>query len=105
MKILYIADDGTQFDTEFDCEYYEWKLNHPHLKDIQVFDKDGNKFENIFDEDTYNYSDRIVVSNEAAVNDIQDLADYTGYCYYKHIDKPGEWYFDNTKERFVIKER
>ena len=28
MKIIYEAFDGTQFDNEFECEDYEWKLNH-----------------------------------------------------------------------------
>ena len=39
MKIIYIADDGTQFDDEYACKDYEWKLNHPHLKDVHIFDK------------------------------------------------------------------
>lgn len=28
MRNIYIADDGTQFDNQFDREDYEWKLNH-----------------------------------------------------------------------------
>lgn len=48
MKIIYIADDGKQFDNEWDCEDYEWKLNHPNLKDVHVFNEEGVEFENIF---------------------------------------------------------
>lgn len=102
MKIIYIADDGTQFDNEFDCEDYEWKLNHPHLKEVHAFDKDGNEFKNIFAEDTYNYSARIVVESDSAAKELQELADYTGYCYYEQIEKAGEWYFDEKQERFVL---
>ena len=102
MRTIYIADDGTQFDDEYACTDYEWKLNHPHLKDVHVFDKDGNEFENIFSEDTYNYSTKIVVTSNEAVKALQDFADYTGYCYYGHVDKVGEWKFDESEERFVM---
>jgi hypothetical protein len=101
MKIIYIADDGSLFDNEYDCEAYEWKLNHPHLKDIHAFDKDGNEFADIFSEDTYNYSEKIIVSSEEAAKDMRDLAKYTGYCAYEYIDAVGEWVFDARKERFV----
>jgi hypothetical protein len=102
MRAIYIADDGTQFDDRFDCEDYEWKLNHPHLKDVHIFDKDGNKFDNVFSEDAYNYSDKIVVTSNGAVKDLHDLANYTGYCYYEHVNEVGEWRFDETKEKFVM---
>lgn len=104
MKIIYIADDGTQFDDETDCEDYEWKLYHPHLKDVRVFDKDGNEFTNIFEEDTYNYSEKVIVPTDEAAKELQDLADYTGYCYYSHINKAGTWIFDNVQERFAMEE-
>ena len=102
MKIIYIADDGTQFDDEFACKDYEWVLNHPHLKDVHIFDKDGNEFKDIFSEDAYNYSTKIVVANDKAAKDLQDLAGYTGYCYYGQINKSGEWKFDEAKEKFVM---
>ena len=102
MTTIYIADDGTQFDNRVECEDYEWKLNHPHLKDVHIFDKNGNEFEDVFAEDTYNYSEKIVVTNDEAIKDLQDLARYTGYCYYNHIDKVGEWIFDERKEMFVM---
>lgn len=101
MRTIYIADDGTQFDNEFDCEDYEWKLSHPNLKDVHIFDKDGNEFEDIFSEDAYNYSSKIVVSSDEAAKEMQDLANFTGYCYYEHINKAGEWIFDDSKEEFI----
>ncbi len=101
MTVIYIADDGTQFDNEWDCEAYEWKLNHPHLKDILIFDENGNKFEDIMAEDTYNYSAKIVITSDDALQAIQDLESYTGYCCYGSIDSIGEWVFDKRKETFV----
>lgn len=101
MRIKYIADDGTEFDDETLCEDYEWKLNHPHLKDIHVFDEGGNEFKDIFSEDTYNQSAKIVVDTIEAVKDLQDLGIYTGYNCYEDIDDVGEWVFDLKKETFV----
>lgn len=101
MRIKYIADDGTEFDDETQCEDYEWKLNHPHLKDVHVFDEDGKEFEDIFSEDTYNQSAKIVVDNIEAVKDLQDLAEYTGYNCYEDINDVGEWRFDMHKETYV----
>lgn len=102
MRVIYIADDGTQFDDEFDCTDYEWKLNHPHLKDVHVFNKNGTEFKDIFSEDTYNYSAKVVVTSDEAIKDLHDLATYAGYCCYEHIDTVGEWKFDERTERFVM---
>jgi hypothetical protein len=103
MRIIYIADDGTQFDDEWSCRDYEWKLNHPHLKEIHAFDKDGKEFENIFAEDTYNYSEKIIVETDIAAKELQELGQYTGYCSYEDIDKAGEWRYDSKQERFVMR--
>lgn len=101
VKIKYISDDGVEFDNESDCEDYEWKLNHPHLKDVHVFNAKGEKFKDIFSEDTYNLSAKIVVDTIEAAKDLQDLADYTGYNCYADITDIGEWAFDNRKGTFV----
>ena len=102
MRVIYIADDGTQFDDQFCCECYEWKLNHPHLKDVHIFSKNGNEFIDIGSEEAYLYSSKVIVTSEEAVKDLADLADYTGFCYYKHINQVGEWKFDEEEERFVM---
>ena len=101
MRIIYIADDGSLFDDEYDCERYEWRLNHPHLKDVHVFDENGKEFDDIYSEDTYNYSMKIVVTSEEAVKDLRDLADYNGWVCFEGIDAVGEWVFDERKNRFV----
>lgn len=104
MRILYIADDGSYFDNEYDCEAYEFRLNHPHLKDVHIFDKDGTEFEDVFSDDAYNYSAKIVVTSEAALKDLQALEHYTGYCCYSDIVQIGTWVWDERKERFVMEE-
>jgi len=93
MRIIYEADDGTQFDEEWKCEDYEWKLAHPNLKYIKCYNKEGEELESLFEEDTYNYVKKIVVPTDHAAKDLQDLANYTGYCYYAHITESGVWVY------------
>lgn len=103
MKIVYIADDGKKFDSEFECEDYEWLLNHPHLKDIKCYDKNDNELNSIMEEGTYNYCHKIIVPTDEAVKELNDLADYTGYCYYSYINTSGTWIFEEcgTDGKFV----
>ena len=54
MRTVYIADDGKEFDDEWECKDYEWKLNHHHLNDVRFYDKDEMRLRDIFSEDTYN---------------------------------------------------
>lgn len=93
MRVVYIADDGKEFDEQFACEHYEWLMNHPNLKYVKCYDKDGNEFEDIMSDETYNYSEKIVVPTDFAARELQDLAKYTGYCYYSHITESGVWVF------------
>jgi len=37
MRVVYIADDGKEFNDEWDCRDYEWKLNHPAINDICMY--------------------------------------------------------------------
>ena len=101
MKVIYIADDGKEFDDEWDCRDYEWKLNHSSLKDICFYDKDDKLLEDIFSEKTYNVTDKIVVTNENQLKDLQELARYCGFCCYEDIVECGEWIFDYYKGTFV----
>jgi hypothetical protein len=43
-----------------------------------------------------------VVTSDEAVKALHDLAEYTGYCWYMHIDKIGVWKFDEDEEGFVM---
>ena len=101
MRIVYIADDGKEFDDEFDCIDYEWKLNHPSLNDVHLYDKDSNELDDMFSENTYGAVMKIIIPSESAVRDLQKLGDYTGYCCYEWIDEPGEWIWDDEGSKFV----
>lgn len=95
MRVVYIADDGKEFDDQYDCEDYEWKLNHPSLNDIRLYDEKGNELKNIFSQNTYEIVMKIIVPSEIAAKDLCELGHYTGYCSYKDINEPGEWVWNN----------
>lgn len=43
MRTVYIADDGKQFEDEYECEHHEFELKYPHLQTIEAYNKDGEK--------------------------------------------------------------
>ena len=103
MRVLYIADDGKEFDNEFDCEHHEWMLNHPNLKYIKIYDnRTGELFDDIMTDDAYNYGDKVMIPTEFALKDLHDWATYSGYCYFHQITEAGTWVFnedENTYEK------
>lgn len=101
MKVIYIADDGKQFDDEFACEDYEWMLNNPHINDIIFYDKDSNELKEIFLEDTYLETEKVVVPNEEAVKALYEFTRRTGFCCYYDITEVGIWIFKEDEEGFV----
>lgn len=103
MRAIYIADDGKEFGNESECEHYEWLLSHPHLGDIKCYDKAGNGLGDIMEDSTYQYCHKIIALTDEAVKDLNDLADYAGYCYYSHITGAGTWIYEEkeTDGRFM----
>lgn len=49
MRTVYIADDGKQFEDEYECEHHEFELKHPHLQTIEAYNKDGEKMTDLLD--------------------------------------------------------
>ena len=97
MRIVYIADDGTQFDDEWDCRDYEFRKTLD-LCDIEVYDENGLRLMDVFDEDAYNKAVKVVAKTEKAVSDLHKIVDYTGFVVYGDIDSPGTWIFEDNKE-------
>ena len=103
MTILYVADDGKQFDNEDDCLHYEWtNLKHPSLKDVKMYDGNGKLLEDIFSEDTYGCCMEIIVPTDKAAEDMKALAKYTGHCYYAHITESGVWKYNDDEHCFEL---
>lgn len=101
MKTIYVADDGKSFDNEFDCEMYEFILNHPHLKDVHIYNDYGVEREDLLSDETYFCADTIIVSTQDALNDLHSLAKYMGHLSYEDIDSIGRWVYNQRQETFV----
>ena len=94
MRTVYIADDGKEFDNEFECEHHEWMLNHPNLKYIKIYNENGELIEDTLSEEAYNYGQKVVVPTDFAAKELRDWAEYTGYCYFDHIKEAGTWIYE-----------
>ena len=79
MRTVYIADDGKQFEDEYECEHHEFELKHPHLQTIEAYNKDGEKITDLLDEDAYDNCERIILHSEEELSDLQYGADYFGF--------------------------
>ena len=103
MKIIYVVDDGKEFNDEFECRDYEWLLNHQNLQHIRCFDANNNELKNIFEYETYENTELMIVPTEEAVKDLTDLAAYMGYCDYYVVSESGTWKYrrDGIHGRFV----
>lgn len=100
MKILYIADDGKEFDNEFECEDYEWKLHHSYLNQVIFYDKDNNKLDP-FNDGTYKKTEKVFVPDNDSLDDLLEYANYTGYCDYTDISFSGTWVWSEDEMGFV----
>lgn len=97
MRVVYVADDGTEFTDELECEHYEWCLNHINVNRIKLYDCDGNELQDIMSQDTYEEADVVIVPDAEALTELHELASFTGFCCYHLIDSPGRWVFDNCQ--------
>lgn len=100
MRTVYIADDGTQFDDKYACEWYEFVLRHPHLNEILMYE--GHKqVKDILTEYAYHHSNKVVIPTEEALKDFLEYASLCGYCCFEDITEVGTWKFNERKETFV----
>ena len=101
MKTIYVADDGTQFDDEWECLDYEWKQQHTALSDVVMYDRDCKRLTNLFSEKTYGDVYIIDVITEEAAKALNDLGEYTGFCCYDDIKHAGTWKFNEDESTFT----
>lgn len=101
MKTLYIADDGKQFEYEYECINYEFDILHPHLKTIELYNGNNEKLTDPLDEDTYSSFTKIIIHSEEELIDLYCAADYAGFTGYYDIKGVGTWVFDQDREKFV----
>ena len=100
MRVIYIAEDGTLFDNEWDCEHYEFRASLKGLKDIVCLDEDGEILYDLFSQDTYNYGNVISVLTDDALKTLHKIANYCGWCLWDDIDSIGTWSFKEDNRPF-----
>lgn len=102
METVYRACDGRIFEDSYDCIVYEEQFRWPHLKEVIIYDKNGNPLpENDNATDTsYNESQRVVIPTEAACDDFMDMVNDRGFSAYITIDCPGTWVYDDDVGEF-----
>lgn len=101
MKIIYVANDGKQFDEEWKCKEHEFKVTHSHLKTIEFYDKNRKRLTDPMEEETYNNCVKIIIHSIEESNDLIEMADYMGYSLYYDIIDIGTWIFDDKEGTFV----
>lgn len=92
MRIVYIADDGKEFDTKAECEEYEalkiFKAsNIPMLSDDFIW-IEMNSF------DDFELCEYIKVNSKEDLNILKEIYDWTGYEVPNSI---GEFYYDHDE--------
>lgn len=95
MKIIYEAYDGTRFDDEDDCRWYEEKRNHKDIYLIRFFDANGNEYHITSDYDSneniYQCCEKIVIDNKSQADDLLWISEEYGWCEFEQIISPGTW--------------
>lgn len=99
MRILYIADDGTEFANEYDCEMYEDLQCYPSQFTIDFYDAKGRLYripndyyydDREFDE-IYQRAEKVVIHNQSEFEALMHLRDIYGWCEFDDITGPGTW--------------
>lgn len=97
-ETIYIADDGAKFNTEYECDVYEFKKRLNDKKDtFMLFDSKFNETNNI------GIAYYIYVKNEDGIKILEELFDNEGYftpwLRNNELRHLGVFYFDdNTQE-------
>jgi len=85
---IYVADDGTQFEDEFECREYELGLSL-HDSGLTFYDENGEPVENaevILDAETIF---GLEIEDEKSLEILKNLNDWNGMYY--DIDSTGRW--------------
>lgn len=102
MKIIYRADDGTEFYSEDDCETYERKLAYEkrNLKS-RFFDKNGEEMDNTDIEGCYEdaWYAEFASLEEAEFYD-KETSNLVGGTYFDNKPCAGRFYYDRIREKW-----
>lgn len=102
MKIVYYANDGTEFETQSQCEAYE-KEQEDARKNFtsHFYDYDGDEIslEEVMDNNTdYHLIDYFDIKTEKDLQIIHDVL--FDQCGITVPDDVGRWYYDYDKDKW-----
>ena len=106
--VIYRADDGTDFDDEYDCRYYEWSTNvkdNDHLP-VKLLNSNCQTLPR-HETDSFNDAYFIFIGSEEAADFLADIWDtnmvevYAPHflCRY-NTRKTGLWAYDESTEEW-----
>ena len=103
MKVItiYEAFDGEQFDDEIDCLEHELILKEKTTT-LRAYGKRNKRLYDLYKDDTYNETMKIVIPDTEALKMLMELQDYCGFCF----DIPavassiGTWKYDEKEEHW-----
>ena len=96
MRMVYIADDGTEFDNEIECNEYEHECNMKN-SEIIMLNSNGKKLE-ITDEN-YERCSYIKITNDKDLNIIKQMGYNIGL--YENPEEIGEFYWNYEDEYWI----
>ena len=104
MKIIYRADDGTDFYSEDDCEMYEYKCriaDETRNFKSRFFDKKGKEMDNTDIEDCYEHGwyAEFASLEEAEFYD-KETSELVGGTYFDNKSCAGRFYYDQKEARW-----
>lgn len=110
MIILYKAFDGTIFENEQDCIYYEDKLTHIYLNKINFYTKENKEYHinlnDLYSDDVYQNCEKVIIHDYNEFKDFRWLAEECGWCEFDDIIDFGIWtrYEDSNRDGHWRKE-
>lgn len=98
MRIAYYAEDGTEFETQSQCEAYEREQENARKNfTSHMYDKNGNE---VFLND-FNQVGNIDFFDIKSQADFQILENELAEKYYVSMpDQVGQWYYNYEKDRW-----
>lgn len=90
-KIIYVAEDGTEFDNRYDCQRYEAKL----WEDSLIF------YDNTFEKSNLEECTYICILSHEDYNALVKLCDFEGISSKGIEDKPGIYMYEERRDGWI----
>ena len=116
MEIIYRANDGSEFDNEWECEQYEKKCQFKklHLKDFVALTYRNEKVDEDDLYDLWNNTAHIFFKTKESIEQFEQAfntyeIDFNGTFdewFYNGLPEPNQWYhYDDAEEIFISDEQ